>query len=332
MKTSTTEKLDPEVYVRFYENAEDMLFLLDPSGRFININPKFAQMLGYGHEELVGRSSKHIIHPEDFDSLKNFFKSVLSGNREKGEFRFINREGNVVWIEISEWPVYDDGKLVRIEGIARNVTERKKLEESLKKRNEILELLFKILRHDIANNMTSALNYLELYVEIEDKSFLSGIKRSLERTVSLIKEVEEVEKSIHADMREKYGLKTIVKKIASNYPVKVKFKGDCSIVADEAIYTVFDNLIRNAVTHGKASKIEVEVEEKDDCYLIMFADNGTGISEDIADRIFDEGFSSGGGKGLGLYIVRRVIERYGGEIKLDRTKKDGARFLIKLRK
>ncbi len=332
MRAQTTLKLDPEVYVRFYENAEDMLFLLDLSGRFIDVNPKFAQMLGYRHEELVGRTSRKIIHPEDLESLKRFFKSVLSGNREKREFRFINRDGSVVWVEISEWPVYEDGKLIRIEGIARNVTERKELEESLRKRNEILELLFKILRHDIANNMTSALNYHELYVEMGDKAFLDGLRRSIERTVSLIREVEKVQKSMNSSLMEKYSLRDVVEKISQNYSVDVNFSGNCSIMADDAIYTVFDNLIRNAVTHGKATRIDVEVKEDDDYCLISFGDNGIGISEDIADRIFEEGFSSSGGKGLGLYIVRKIVEGYGGEIKLDKTRKNGAKFLIRLKK
>ncbi len=332
MRTQTTLKLDPEVYVRFYENAEDMLFLLDLSGRFIDVNPKFAQMLGYRHEELIGKTSRKIIHPEDFKSLKTFFKSVLSGNREKREFRFINRDGSVVWVEISEWPVYEDGKLIRIEGIARNITERKELEENLRKRNEILELLFKILRHDIANNMTSALNYHELYVEMGDRTLLDGLRRSIERTVSLIKEVEEVQKSMDSPFREKYSIRDIIEKISQNYPVKVNFSGNCSIMADDAIYTVFDNLIRNAVTHGKATKIDVEVREDHDHCLISFSDNGIGISDEIADRIFEEGFSSSGGKGLGLYIVRKVVEGYGGEIKLDKGRGGGARFLIKLKK
>ncbi len=332
MKPQNITKLDPEVYMRFYENAEDMLFLLDLSGRFIDVNPKFAEMLGYRYEELIGKTSRNIIHPDDFQALKDFFKSVLSGKSGKKEFRFINRDGSVVWIEISEWPVYEDGRIVRVEGIARNITERKRLEESLKKRNEVLELLFKILRHDIANNMTSALNYHELYSEIGEKSFLDGLRRSIERTISLIKEVEEVEKSINSEIKDRYSLRAVIEKISVNYPVEICFKGNCNIVADEAIYTVFENLIRNSVTHGKASRIDVEVEESEKHCFISFSDDGVGIDEEIADRIFDEGFSACGGKGLGLYIVRKVIEGYGGEIKLDKSKKNGARFIIKLKK
>ncbi len=333
MKGQTSQnQLDPEVYMRFYENAEDMLFLLDLSGRFIDVNPKFAQMLGYRHEELIGKNSRNIIHPADLQSLKGFFKSVLNGQRLKGEFRFINRDGSMVWIEITEWPVYEGGNVIRIEGIARNVTERKKLEENLKKRNEILELLFKILRHDIANNMTSAINFHDLYEEIREENLLNNVKKCIERTISLIKEVEEVEKSINSQIRERYSLKAIIEKISENYPVEVRFTGNCSVLADEAIYTVFDNLIRNSVTHGKASTIDVEIQEDDDVCIISFSDNGIGIDDDIASRIFDEGFSSSGGKGLGLYIVRKVIERYGGEIVLDKTRKEGTGFIIKLRK
>ena len=326
------KQLDPDVYRRFYENAEDMLFLLDLSGRFIDVNPKFAQMLGYRHEELIGKNSRNIIHPADLHSLKSFFRSVLNGKRLKGEFRFINRDGSMVWIEITEWPVYEDGEIIRIEGIARNVTERKKLEENLKKRNEMLELLFKILRHDIANNMTSAINFHDLYSEVRDEGLLDNVKRCIERTISLIKEVEKVEKSMDSKIQDLYSLRTVIEKISENYPVDVRIAGNCSVLADEAIYAVFDNLIRNSVTHGKASRIDVKIQEDRNVCIITFSDDGVGIEDEIASKIFDEGFSSSGGKGLGLYIVRKVIEKYGGEIVLDRARKKGTTFIIKLRK
>ncbi len=82
-------------------------------------------------------------------------------------------------------------------------------------------------------------------------------------------------------------------------------------MADEHIKFVFDNLISNSVKHGNARRIFVQSGEGDGYYRIIFSDDGSGVDEAIASKIFEEGFSTGG-SGIGLYIVKKLIERYGG--------------------
>ena len=91
------------------------------------------------------------------------------------------------------------------------------------------------------------------------------------------------------------------------YDVQIWIEGDGVVLADEALISVFDNIIRNATIHGKADKIRIKIENKDELCEIRIADNGSGIPEEIKNEIFDEGFSYGDnrGSGLGLYIVRK---------------------------
>lgn len=109
-------------------------------------------------------------------------------------------------------------------------------------------------------------------------------------------------------------LKEVLKVVARNYDVQIWIEGDGVVLADEALISVFDNIIRNATIHGKADKIRIKIENKDELCEIRIADNGSGIPEEFKNEIFDEGFSYGDsrGSGLGLYIVRKTIERYGG--------------------
>ncbi len=125
-----------ESYERFFRNARDIFFILDKNGRFIDVNPKFAEILGYTSKELIGHTSRKIAYPEDLDGLRSFFKKILSGEAGRHEFRAVTKDGRVLWFELVEWPVY--GEEIEIEGIVRDITERKMME---KKEREYLEQL-----------------------------------------------------------------------------------------------------------------------------------------------------------------------------------------------
>ncbi len=129
-------------YKRFYENAQDLFFILDEKGRFIDLNPKFAEIVGYEINELIGQTSKKLVHPEDFDRLREFFTAVINGEVRRDEFRAITKDGEILWFEILEWPIFEKGKLVKVEGIAREITQRKILEEKLRESEEKFRKIF----------------------------------------------------------------------------------------------------------------------------------------------------------------------------------------------
>ncbi|RLI75576.1 hypothetical protein DRO97_02985, partial [Archaeoglobales archaeon] len=130
-----------EEYKRFYENAQDLFFILDKKGRILDVNPKFAEMLGYEIDELLGHTSRRIVHPDDLERLKDFFNEVLKGVTKRDEFRFITKEGKTLWLEILEWPVFENNEVVKVEGVTRDITEKKKLEKELKESEEKYRLI-----------------------------------------------------------------------------------------------------------------------------------------------------------------------------------------------
>ncbi len=129
-------------YERFFKNAKDLFFILDTKGRFIEVNPKFAEMLGYELKEVMGSNSRKLVHPEDLDRLREFFRSVLRGETKRDEFRFVTKDGRTLWLEILEWAVFENGRLVRVEGVIRDITERKQMEDRLKESEERYRSVF----------------------------------------------------------------------------------------------------------------------------------------------------------------------------------------------
>ncbi len=152
---------------RFFMNAKDVFFILDKKGRFLEFNPKLAEIFGRTQEELKGKNSGHLVYPEDYQKLKDFFRRVLTSGEARGEFRFL-RKNEIFWLELHEWLA---GK--EVEGIAREITERKELEKALieseRKYREIFEnSLDAIVVTDLKGN------FLEVNKIFEE---VMGIKR-----------------------------------------------------------------------------------------------------------------------------------------------------------
>ncbi|KYC45700.1 MAG: sensory histidine kinase AtoS [Candidatus Methanofastidiosum methylothiophilum] len=141
-------------------------------------------------------------------------------------------------------------------------------------------------------------------------------------------------------MLRRYDLKPIsitkvIEFIKRIYPnIIIDMLEDCEIIGDEALTSVIDNIINNSITHGKTDKINIEVTAEENTCHVKIIDYGKGIPDSIKGRIFDEEFSYGEsrGTGIGLYIAKKTIERYGGEIEVKDTKPQGATFILKLKR
>ncbi len=133
------EKL--EMYRRFYENAEDMFFILDERGRFVDVNPRYAEMLGCSKEELIGINAKSFIDPNELEIVKKNFERVMRGERVRYKAKAIAKNGKSYTMEVTLWPRFESGKIVGAEGILRDITQRERLEKMLKESLELFSTL-----------------------------------------------------------------------------------------------------------------------------------------------------------------------------------------------
>ncbi len=133
------EKL--ERYKRFYENAEDMFFILDERGRFVDVNPRYAEMLGCSKEELIGKNARPFIDPAEVELVRENFKKVLKGERVRYKAKAISRDGRAYIMEVTLWPIFKHGRVVEAEGILRDITQREELERKLREREELFRTL-----------------------------------------------------------------------------------------------------------------------------------------------------------------------------------------------
>ncbi len=129
-------------------------------------------------------------------------------------------------------------------------------------------------------------------------------------------------------------IRDVIDNVITNYNyLDFNVQGKCTALVDNAISSVFDNIISNAAIHGKTDKIDIKIKSKEDQCEVRIADYGSGIPDSIKEKIFDERFKYGetGNTGIGLYIVKRAIEHYGGKISVEDNKPNGSVFILKFR-
>lgn len=209
--------------------------------------------------------------------------------------------------------------------------------QNLKNTNDLLELLNDTLTHDISNDLSVIHGNINLYLNLRKDKFLYEIKNTTEKSINLVDKMRNLEKIIGSNVDLKpINLIKVLNELKDEYSLNINIEGNAVVYGDEILTSVFDNLIRNVRDHADTDRIKIKIDESTNgkYSIIFFRDDGIGIPKNVRKNIFKKGFKSNktGNLGIGLYIVKKTIERYGGSIELLNSSRKGTTFKIKLRK
>jgi signal transduction histidine kinase len=235
-------------------------------------------------------------------------------------------------LEIRPSKVLDpDGNMSRLQGVAVDITERKKGETALRLANHQLNLITSITRHDIKNKIAVILGYLGISKEASTHpthgDFIAKIESATLAIQSLIEEAKVYQElgsqepqwqNIESALPHSYVPDTIT--------LNSEIRGT-EVLADMMLGKVFFNLLDNSIQHGgHVTEIRVSSHQKGEGLIIMWEDNGIGIPEGEKEKIFERGY--GKNTGLGMFLVREILALTGITIKETGIPGTGARFEI----
>ncbi|HEY9247388.1 MAG TPA: PAS domain S-box protein, partial [Candidatus Methanoperedens sp.] len=131
-----------ERYRTLIESARDLIFSFSPEGTIISLNPAFETITGHSREEWIGRSIKHLFHPDDLDKARMINQTLLEGRTLPSglEIRVLSKSGESIEMEYSIAPQIRNGKVTGGLGVARDITERKKMEKELRRARDDLDM------------------------------------------------------------------------------------------------------------------------------------------------------------------------------------------------
>ncbi|UCD34704.1 MAG: PAS domain S-box protein [Nitrospiraceae bacterium] len=370
-RTASEESLreSEERYRRLVGSIEKKHFLYShgTDGVFTYISPSIADILGYSQEEFCTHYTTYLTeNPVNRRVTRHTNLSIMGEQQPSYEVEIFHKDGSIHWLEVSEVPVFDRaGRVTAVEGIAHDITERRKLEEQLLQ-SQKLEAVGRLaggIAHDFNNMLTAIISYghlLKMKMKTDDlvSHNIDQIISVSERGAALIRNLLVFSRKQAADLKPMNvnslveGVeKMITRLIGEEIEFKVELSPDEIVVnADRGqVEQAIINLVLNArdampkggmLTIGTAKEmIDAEHAASRGCSRpgayarIDVADTGTGMDRATREKIFEPFFTTkvvGAGSGLGLSIVYGIVSQHGGSVTVSSKQGAGSVFSIYL--
>jgi len=151
----------PNVFEYLFENASDAIYILDMHGNFVAVNRKAEELTGLKREDFIGKPFRKIIPARSIPKAIKGFLNVIRGKSIRVELELKTASKKTVLVEVTSAPFMSNGKIVGTLGIARDITERKKVEEALVKSEESLRTMLEDAPIGICNtNLRGKITYV----------------------------------------------------------------------------------------------------------------------------------------------------------------------------
>jgi PAS domain S-box-containing protein len=328
-------KESEEKYRNLAEKTADILFSLDVRGTITYVSPQITRY-GYNPEDLLHSSYLPLIYPEDRERLKRTFAGeMLTGNNVFSTFRIFDRKGSIHWVEENSTILIDENnKPCGLQGVIRDVTDRKKAEDAIRLANRKLNLLNDITRHDIINTLTGLLGSIDMAQHAgsdrEKTQYLEDIKQ-LARKIQVQIEFTREYQAVGVNEPRWQNVRGIIQACRTTFsdsPVTIiNDFTDVEVFADPMVEKVFYNLIQNAIKYGEnTTTIRFFEKISGHSLSIVCEDDGAGIPFSMKKPIFERGI--GQHTGMGLFLSREILGITGIAIEETGIPGRGARFEI----
>ncbi len=315
---------------QFFTLALDLLCIADTDGHFRRLNPAWETALGWRIDELEGKKFLDLVHPDDLAATLKAMEDLRTGKKIVNFVnRFQSKDGVYRWIEWRSFP-YGENLMY---AAARDITERKQVEQALQLANKKLNLMAEITRHDIRNKLTVLGGYLSLLKEYPPKSQATMfIDKLMETTTIIAQHIEftRLYQNLGVVPPSWQNVQAVFLRACTHVELhQVRIRSDVEnveIFADPLLERVFFNQIDNTLRYGgpKTTSISLAACETSDGLVLTIEDDGAGIPPQDKEKIFRRGF--GKNTGLGLFLAREILSITGISLRETGEYLHGARF------
>jgi len=331
-----------EQYKSVVENARDFIFLLDEKGTFISANTAAARAFGTPAAGMRGKSLSELFTADDAAAIFMQVRDVVDSRKSSEVKSAVRIKDRIYWFSTHFVPVFgEDGRTVeRVLVMARDITERQRIEEQLYQTEKLASLgtLSAGVAHEINNPLGVILGFTEILMDrlapdSKEHEILKTIerqglnaKRIVEKLMTYARQPAKQEEFTDLNKDVEMVLSLLQNNLLTNkIELDLRLARELPRVHGDSgeLQQVFINLVNNAVAampKGGRLSVLTRINPYSHMVEVIFADNGTGIPKEIADRIFDPFFTTkkvGEGTGLGLSVSYAIVNKCGGNIRFE---------------
>ncbi len=343
------------------EESSDPIFVFDTEGTYRYSNKVFALSTGLHQDEIVGKKLWEVCDANEIENRKLVLKRCTEEEKTiVEEIRVFNGNTKMVFISTINPVINQYGKIESFIGIAKNISERKKIElelkqseETLRQLNKTKDQLFSIIGHDLKNPFQAIIRLSEVLTnnlkDPENRNVVDTIHKAGETAHRLLENLLEWSRLQTGDLLasyERFSAVDLINLVLNLYESNIKSK-NISVKSDIAdnVYlnadrrmcqTIFRNLISNAIKFTpKGGIIDIEAQLIDKGVQITIRDTGVGIEPDhigklfnINDKTVKNDTENNRGTGLGLVLCKEFVDRHNGKIWVNSEVNRGSVFSV----
>jgi PAS domain S-box-containing protein len=352
-----------ERYRTLFDTTSDGVWLNDLDGKILEVNDAYCRMSGYSRDELRGMPISALEAAGSGQETTARIRRVLqAGGHDGFESRHRRKDGSVFDVDITALYLRREGGRIAI--FSRDITRRKEFQAELERvvaeRTAKLQELVDELEHfsySIVHDMRAPLRSMRGFAELaseycanlpeaEPKELLQRLITSADRMDLLIRDALNYSQAVRRELPlEVVDPAELLRGMLDSYPelqpskAQIRIENELPLVmGNEAGLTqCFSNVLNNAVKFiepGKTPQIRIWSEQREGWVRIWFGDNGIGIPRPMLPRLFDmfsRGHNKYEGTGIGLALVRKVVQRMGGKVGVESEEGKGSQFWLDLK-
>ncbi len=336
------------------ENATDLIARYTLDGECTYASPACQSLLGYDARELEGTSIYYFVHPDDMETIHDSHRATVGQEGTyTATYRMRRKDGTYVWFESTSKPLAHakDNDLREIVVVSRDITERRAVERM---KDEFISTV----SHELRTPLTSILGSLNLVINASTglpehvKKLVDIAYRNSERLSDLVSDLLDIERIETGKMTFEFTavelMPLVERAIEESRTSAAKHNVECvlteappglQVLADnKRLRQVLGNLLSNAIKFSPPdTQVEVSVCTIEDMVRVSVSDHGPGISEEFREHIFEKftqvdssNTRQKGGTGLGLTIVKSIVEKHGGSVNFKTREGKGTTFYFDL--
>ena len=322
-------------YRELFENANDVVFTTDLAGRLTSVNRAGENLTGYRREEVSSMDFAALVGPEHLRIVRRMLTRKLTGEVEEThhEIDIVTRDGRRIPVEVHTSLLFQDGRPVGIQGIARDVTERKQAEQALRSLNERLEEEAKRIAHALHDEAGQLLSSVHLSLDEFAHDLSPEVRGRLHPVKELLDQIEEELRRLSHELRPTIlddlgllpALEFLADRVARRSGLAVTVQGETqgrlAPMVETALYRSVQEALTNTVRHARAKRVNVEIRRDEDAIHCAVRDDGAGFDVSMV-------LSRRGERGLGLTGIRERAGALGGTLVIRSAPGKGTELLI----
>jgi PAS domain S-box-containing protein len=307
----------------------------DHRGVITYVNDKFCEISKYSRDELLGQDHRLInsgLHPPEF--FRELWRTIAQGRVWRGELRNRAKDGSFYWVDTTIVPFLDEnGKPRQYLAIRSDITKRKAAEARLREQESLTQLgqLAAVVAHEVRNPLAGLRGSLQILASrlpesLREREIIAPMIQRIDGLAKIVEDILLFARPQPPNLRS-VELRRIITDAASSARATapelheeliVRGVADVVVRADpDMLRSVILNLLLNAYQASGDRPVEVAVFVRRDACHIEVLDRGPGISAELRERVFEPFFTTkSSGTGLGLPIVKRLMDALNGSIRL----------------